>query len=537
MSNKPLVWALVAAVLLAGLTLVVVVSRRGGSTPATANGVTLRVGDALLDLQTIDVRELSVGANDVGRDVVERDERGSSVWTLRPRGLDSSATGGVRWSVDSTPVEQALLALRQARVVGEGTAPEGGEAGAWARAGVRVRTFDGREQSVEFGATPLGGRDLVRVRDGTGAWRWAVVDLSLRERLLGKGFGSEVVRGWRSKLLIPDAPEASRVRVGVEGSPGLGLRRVGRLWRVEEPVSAPADAESVARLLGALTQLRIERFYDEGAPTREAAGLGEGDADGGVLTLRVERDERVVDGERVSTRTRARTVRIGGPADATGRTAFALVETGAEARGTTGEGAAAQGGGGAVVSVDGAGLAILRVDPLRYVSRTSSEALASDVQRVRVIAAGESGGATTIFARVGEAWEERRSAGGAGGAGDAAPVRLSPREGGEVGLLLEFLTREPAKVVRAGRPEGAKLIGRVELLDLAGERMGEALEVAVIIGDANPLLLGAGEVWRSYNAAPALLQRALGGASAGGAAAKPPTTDAPAPGAGEPPSK
>ncbi len=476
MTTRPIILALVVAVLLAGVALWIVQSNRSG--PTQGPGDTLAPGEPVITAQAIDVVRIHLVGDGV-RDHLVRTALTSEqpgAWVARVGTSPDDAAND--WPADSPLVEQWLLALRQVTAVG--TPEPGAEAGP-ERFRLTIAYRDGRERTIVLGPGALGGREVVRVEEG-GRTRTALIDTSLRSRLVSAGDQRPLaIRAMRSRSVIADALSATRIELTTPAG-ALELRREGRQWRMIEPVKAPADPTGVMGLQNALEQLRVERFFDEGEPEEGRAAMNQPRAQ-----VRVVRTARLLDADgSVTSRVDEHTLMIGGPADPASRTVWAVPAYGRR-----------------VVTLAASSLPALFVDPARVVSPHASSALVADVQSLRIMPSPDNPVERVNFVRRGDAWEEHRS--------ERPPVLLTPEQRVEIAATLQFVTQAPAQSIQLLPPPGMRELAVIELLGSDGAVQGGlddvpgSMIVGYLEGSPTPVVIRTGNVHRLYNSVPRLL--------------------------------
>lgn len=476
MTSRPLILALVAAVLLAGIALWVVRSNRPGAAAGSPDA--LAPGEPVIAAQTIDVVRVSLigdGVRDhLVRTALTSEQPGAWVVRLGPSPDDPADD----WPADSPLVEQWLLALRQVTAVGT---PEPDTEPGPERLRLTIAYRDGRERTIRLGPGALGGREVVRVDEG-GRTRTALIDTTLRSRLIPAGEQRPLaIRAMRSRSLIPDALSATRLTLSTPAGQ-LELRREGRQWRMTEPVKAPADPTAVMGLQNALEQLRVERFFDDTEPEEGRTAMNRPRA-----AVRIARTARLLgpDGT-VTNRVDEHEVTIGGPADPASRSVWAMPPYGRR-----------------VVTVAASTLPALFVDPARIVSPHASSALVADVQSLRITPSSDSTVERVVFVRRGDSWEEQRT--------ERPPVLLTPEQRVEIAATLQFVTQAPAQAVQLQAPAGVRELAVVELLGPDGSVLGGfddvpgTMTVGYLEGSPTPVVIRTGGVHRLYNSVPRLL--------------------------------
>ncbi len=146
----------------------------------------------------------------------------------------------------------------------------------------------------------------------------------------------------------------------------MRLTRLEGRWTLQEPVSAPANAAEVSKLIGTLGSFRVTNFLDDPGltpPDDSITGLG-----APLASVTSETDRRVIDvdpdrpGGDISIRTETNELLIGKPADTGGQTRYARI-----------------GKDGPVVVISGAGLTRELFDPAQYISKKAVQSPAADI--------------------------------------------------------------------------------------------------------------------------------------------------------------
>gem|GEM_PF-5571635 len=507
----PLAWVCVGLLLAAIALGLVLASRSGGG----GRGAGDLLGSALLGIGPGQVAGFEVVGPEGGVERVVRDDR-LGFWVVEaeaPGDGGGVAGGGTwrRWPVPEQRVRAAARLVTQARILGVGRRSQargqgsGMEEGLTGATPVRVLRADAGDP-IEMLISPrtLGGHGVVEVLSG--GRRGVFVATDDLNQLFGKGG----LRHWRDGRLLPIASEPPTMIQIESGAGRVVLRRVGRSWAMESPVSARADADAVARLLVEIDGLRARAFVD--APESEFDGV----VRGGPAALRI-------------------TLESGAPG--IGRAGRARLRSQVEVweadRGDSG-----QGGGGAWVcragasigtGTDGSGRAVLGpiwamvdpadltgfgIDPAGLVSRVAVRTPPADVTWARFWLSARGDEPTddenpraVVYRRTLDGWTRRSSGGEAESVG-------GPEARGLVGLIrllsgqaaMEVVLSEqavPGTVgVRGSGPgeEGGPMVSL--RLGSIGDLPRERVEVGLIGSDSSAeprrLIVGSGGVWRLY---------------------------------------
>lgn len=458
MSRANVIVALVVALLLGGVTIFVTTYYSPPAAPPAA---------PMLDFAPAAVTEVRIARKDGS---VQRLLRGAQPgeWRL----VASDADGG-GWPVMPTPVRAGLrlLSTLELETGGEKPPPLDEDAAA-----VAVVLDDGTERTVRFGSRPLGGRVPAEIStpDGT-AQGWAGADLAA-------AFITSGPLHWRDPAALPLAgPETARVWL-TSSDRSIALARVQGRWSVREPIAAPADPEVVGKLLAALAGARIVDFLDDPDAAALAAGL-----DPPTASAVIEADHRVIDGADVASRTVRNEMHVGSPADLAGKTLFARVVRSAEGGPSEGDVVIRT-----VVAETGS-LASLSTDPAAYIARTAIQIPPGDVAEVRLIPeVEEGGGSARTFRRELDHWT-MLDAGG-------EPAQIPSERAAGIDQFLTVLAGTDAAGVQLAMPEGFEAVTTAELRDLSGNLVAAPKVGVVPAADGPALVVGAGDVWRTYAA-------------------------------------
>jgi hypothetical protein len=120
------------------------------------------------------------------------------------------------------------------------------------------------------------------------------------------------IEDWRSRTLPGPAPaQIDQVTLTREGST-IELDRHGEQWSLAAPQTGRADARAVQAILGAVTNLRVERFVDDQAKDLAPYGLAKPSV---VLALRVASGAATAPATQPAAAPAVRTLRIGSSVD------------------------------------------------------------------------------------------------------------------------------------------------------------------------------------------------------------------------------
>ena len=167
-----------------------------------------------------------------------------------------------------------------------------------------VIEFDTGTHSVEIelGRTGIGGRGYVRHRGGEHV---LLTSGALHEQL----FGQNPVQ-WRERSLFPGMDiEIDRLSRTIDGNP-IAIERVGRMWKMTEPISTRIDSEAMSNHVINLARAEWADVLLE--QPDDLAGFG---LDPPVATLRIERDGEAMElhvGEQVGSNTQDRAAMVVG---------------------------------------------------------------------------------------------------------------------------------------------------------------------------------------------------------------------------------
>lgn len=334
MSKTGVIVALVFAVVLAGAAFFVT----NRKTPPVEQGPLLKFDPA----KAVEVR---ITAPDGAYQAIQR-QPSSGEWDVVIAAPGGKEVG--RWPAAPTQVRAALRilsTLEPTRSADSGTAL-GPDAHV-----VSVKQDNGISSELRLAARGLAGSVLANAGDRAG-----MVGADVAAMLIASG-----PREWRDRSVLPAfGPDVSRITLrGQSGT--VALARVQGRWGLREPIQAPAEADSVGKLLAMLGNVNITDFLDRGPPPD--TGL-----DSPVAELVIESDSRPEGGGPVTTLRRG--LSVGRQADIGGKTVFVAIDRpGGEPR---------------IVAVTAESLASIHTEPAFYVSRRSIEAPAIEVGRAGI---------------------------------------------------------------------------------------------------------------------------------------------------------
>ncbi len=383
MSQRALLVALLVAVLALGGIALLMAPGGGGNAggPAEAGGVRrLAIGEPVFPDGLASVRAVRpMGAGGGGELVLQADPARPGEWQVERAG-----TPPTRWPVTPGRVAAAMRLLSEARAVvatpPEATEPTGVDGdGGEGRREVRMDLPEGT-LVLRFAARPLGGAVLVAVRHPK---RPEQVTLAQVQPDVADLLTAESVLAWRDDRMLPDALASTRLRL-VSPSGSVAMGRAGGRWNLVEPATAPADEGGVGRVLGGRGGVRITRFADGGVPEAAQGVLAQSDTRM-LLTM----PGGVSGAEPVEVQ-----VRIGGPADASGRNVFAEIERpGSEPF---------------AVVIDASSLTQLSTDATKYLFAHATAVPKADIGQVTLTLTG---GGTLRWSRGVEGWSLTRDGG------------------------------------------------------------------------------------------------------------------------------
>lgn len=306
------------------------------------------------------------------------------------------------WPANEPAVRATLRLLSEVRIEGRGAS---------VRDGTRVALRFGDDETIltlERGEAAFGGRALLA--NERGAYGSASVELA-------QALGDIRPDAWRSPVAMPRVEvEASRITLEFVGEETISLARTAGRWRLREPLRSRADERRVGALLGAMIDLRVQRFASPedvgtaGAQTAHATGL---------RAVVVETDRRTLragDGT-VATTTDTTTLRVIGTLDDSGESVLCEVD-------------------GVPVVVRGASLERLVVALEELLAPSSTDASPADIG---MIALRDERGREGAFRREVMSWVAL---------GSEAERLLNPADDpGAIDLVLQFLANaQPSRV-------------------------------------------------------------------------------------------
>lgn len=482
MSQRALLVALLVAVLALGGIALLMAPGGGGNAggPAEAGGVRrLAIGEPVFPDGLASVRAIRpMGAGGRGELVLQADPARPGEWQVERAG-----TPPTRWPVTPGRVAAAMRLLSEARAVvatpPEATEPTGVDGdGGEGRREVRMDLPEGT-LVLRFAARPLGGAVLVAVRHPK---RPEQVTLAQVQPDVADLLTAESVLAWRDDRMLPDALASTRLRL-VSPSGSVAMGRAGGRWNLVEPATAPADEGVVGRVLGVLGGVRITRFADGGVPEAAQGVLAQSDTrmlltmPGGVVGGA---SGGVSGAEPVEVQ-----VRIGGPADASGRNVFAEIERpGSEPF---------------AVVIDASSLTQLSTDATRYLFAHATAVPKADIGQITLTVAG--GGGTLRWSRGVEGWSLTRE----GGRG----TLLDRLGGAEVEDVVTFLTSTRASRLSLTALDDTGEKAAVGTLALASPGGQPLAELRLLNWPGAKLTVQSEGAFRGFGQLPALLERHL----------------------------
>lgn len=424
MSQKALVSALVALVLLGALALVL--SRRG-------SGPVAPVGP-LVEFDPVALTAIDVTVGDSATHRAERAGEGQWRYVWSPPGAQP-----LTWPALVPP--EAMRAV--SRLSGL-TSVDAAGAAAQPRARIRLTMAGGSTVEISVLDGALGGQTTLSI-DVPGKRSGLVrIGTSEIEAIINPG-----PAGWRIPLAAPGVRDASRLSI-TDASGSIGLARLDGKWTMRRPVSARADQSAVDTLLGALAGARVARFEDRPPPDAAATGLATP-----AMTIAWETDERAPDNSgAIRVQTRHGLLRIGGPADAQGSLRYAS----ADEAGT------------ALMVIPASAMTSISTAPRNYLAPTITSVLPQDVFLLTISEASSAGEGLRAYRRKMGAWAMQQA--------DSTTI---PTDGAEVERLLEFLSQRPGEAEPAKGEDDLREVLRLDLFDLDGD----PLEVIVAGYDAD----------------------------------------------------
>lgn len=249
----------------------------------------------------------------------------SGRWAYLPTGINelpplpvSDDYAETLWPIDPSPPQALLRALE--RIDAAGIAEPGATPSSTGDTPTRftLLTNTGERTVLTIAAADVAGRTLAQVDDNPAA----LIDARPIRDALGQGPAS-----WRTTSAMPGlAGSASRILVTPRDQPTIALDRVDGAWALREPVRATADAVFAQALVNALTSIRVLDFPESTAPPTTPQD------DAPPLTIDIELDiprlTPPAPGESPILRVRKRSLVVGRPADAQGRSRHATLNLG-----------------------------------------------------------------------------------------------------------------------------------------------------------------------------------------------------------------
>lgn len=339
-------------------------------------------------------------------------EDGSDLWLVR-------SGRGIGWPVPADRVRACLSILAQA-----GAEPPASSQEFPAEAVRVVLHTPGGERALRLAPGSLGGYSRVWIEEGDGGGVGVLADARLPAM-----FEPASIEAWREAAVMPGAADASRARLEASGS-AVGVARTQGKWSLTAPIAAPGDAQGIAELLASFSRIRATRFVEglDDATT----GLGAPSS-----YIRTETDIRTTEGGDVRRRTLVQELRVGGPADAAGATAFVRAEARWEESGRPSTPA----WGPTVAIVESVALAGITTRPDPLIGRQSLRTPSEDVRGVWMHdatapgAKAEPGPPRVKLSRTLDGWQWEQS---------PAAVALTKEQAGGLGGLLRMLADVPA---------------------------------------------------------------------------------------------
>ncbi len=428
----------------------------GPASPAAQSGADQ--GEPLLTFRPSDVAEIRIRPDS---QPVQSVIRYGNAWRLEiPRQTDGPMDA---WPIDSAQVRALLTVLNSIRAV-PGSAASDSDRYAVT---LELVMATGETRTLALHESTVGGRRAVTVDDAEPVY----IDQPLAEALLRPG-----PRAWRDARLLPSVgAETSRITIETPSNT-IALARVRGVWRLREPIAAPADPNAVNDVLTALAGLEAMEWLDDSAAPANSSAVSSTSR----ITITLERDVRTLDanGEPV-VETERDSVVLGGAADLSANARLAFIgpaSTPAKVRST---------------AVDR-----LRINPTALISRQSVQASNSQIAAIVIHDAPTlaSAGALRLNRGV-EAWSTP---------GEATPsMNIAPTE---MRAFLSLVSESRADVVRMAtedEPEGAI---QLELIDFQGAPLER---LSIDIKSNNSLVIRNDNIVREYalGEIPAFLQR------------------------------
>lgn len=328
------------------------------------------------------------------------------------------------WPANEPAVRATLRLLSEVRIEGRGAS---------VRDGTRVAIRFGDHESVltlERGEAAFGGRALLA--NERGAYGSASVELA-------QALGDIRPDAWRSPVAMPRVEvEASRITLAYADDEAISLARTAGRWRVREPLRSRADERRIGALLGAMIDLRVQRFA---SPEDVAAARAQPAHSTALRAVVVETDRRTLraDDGGVATTTDATALRVIGTLDDSGESVLCEVD-------------------GVPVLVRGASLDRLVVALAELLAQSSTGASPADIG---MIALRDERGREGAFRREVMSWVAL---------GSEAERLLNPADDpGAIDLVLQFLANAQPSSVSLAQSDAPPNEASVRLYGLADD--------------------------------------------------------------------
>lgn len=466
MSSKVIAIVVALAIVLAGVTLLLIQSRaqRGTTNLPGTPGGRIAVGDRLLDIDPAKVTQIVLSRSGAA-DTLSRQSDGS--WTLLTGGAGASRS----WPLDEARINGALRLLLEARAIGNVD-----EAAKIDDGGVTIAitvTGSGTHQ-LRLASTTLGGQGLVEVAPPVGPGSASVPrKLAVASDALHKAFFVSGPKLWRRTQLLPRvAQDATAIRLVSRGGT-LALRKSQGAWNVIEPIGGPASPKAVEHLLSTLDGLAIAKYFDDEAslPAQVRTQLESPQA---RVLIEMQRAGAPGASSELD-------LRLGPTIDINERLIAASL------------------GEALFVGLKGDRLESINPDPSHYLYPAATTVRAEDVGQVTISVgrgAGAQGAASRTFKRVieGAGWAEVREGGG---------EVLQTRDRAEaVSGVLQFVCALPAASIKLETPSGYEPVGSILLASPAGAPL-DKIEIGKAPGSA--AWTRTGVIHRGYSFMPPML--------------------------------
>lgn len=464
---------LAAALVLGGVALLVLYKPAGGG---GSSGI-VPPGSPVLSFDPAAVRSMTVTTPDGRKDTIIRAEGESWSLVIGSTTANPSAAAAAPWPVAPSRAGPIVRLLSEMRAAAEpDPKAEVGESPTV----VRLALSDRTARQLTFSDRTLGGTVLVLATtvpsptSGAGSEETtmrAMVTANVLNALRNPG-----PRGWRETAAVPDAgPDVSRIILQSDQRT-ITLARLQGKWHLRQPVSAPARADRVAGVLGALARVTITDFLDDRSPTAPLTGL---DAPALKITLETDKPGAAAGSP---TQTARVELSVGGPSDSTGKHLFAKIRDG--------------NGPERIVAVDALQLSqTLSADPVAYISPTVTQVDPADAGMVILSAApppaaGAKGPPTPsptdrrLKRHLGN-WSDVMA--------DGKESMLAEADASSVNEFLAMLGAKPATSVVLTVPPGCVRIGYLSLATLDGGPL-DVIEIGIISGG---VVFKSGDVYRT----------------------------------------